>query len=195
MEAVEVSLEESLSDYVAERCQAEEVEILWLGLDASRFDVSGRASWEGDPCRAHPQLTLIWSVAGDFDRYTVRPRIEARVFSLVAPGPVARGERLVGVPGTTSLSLRGQRPWTGGEAVALVALSAGEPLTEANVAPPFDAKAGSIVKVIVRAGALEVYAEGRLLVDARAGDRVTVQLSSTGATLRGLLLPSGEVSL
>lgn len=190
-----MTIEAALVDYATSRCDASRVEIVWLGFDPMQLTAGGKASFDGDPCRAHPQLSLTWSTGDDIDRYTLRPKLSVWVPALVAPEDVAIGEVLSGVVSSVPLAAGGAARWSEGPVVALTSISAGEALTHANSSRPYDALSGSAVIVKVRVGDLEVRTEGRLLGDGRIGDRVQVHIKSTGAALSGVLTTIETVEL
>ena len=67
-------------------------------------------------------------------------------------------------------------------------IAAGEVLTQLRVTARPDAVAGATVALSVRAGALEIRSEGRLLRDARVGETARVYVAATRTVVTGLLL-------
>jgi hypothetical protein len=193
---MELDLQQELVAYVTEQCDATRVEVTWLGVDPTRLPAGvQQVRWEGEPCRAHPQLRLTWVTGGELDQYTVRPELVVWVPALVAAESAAQGELVKVEPGEAPLDkLTGPR-WTSESAVALRSLAAGEPLTAAKVALPADAVSGARVTVRVRTGDLEIRAEGRLIGSARVGQRVGVHLDATGTVARGVLVSPDTVEL
>jgi flagella basal body P-ring formation protein FlgA len=193
---MEPDLQQELVAYVTEQCEATAVEVTWLGLDLARLPPGAQqVRWEGDPCRAHPQLQLTWATGAEVDRYTVRPELVVWVRALVAAEGAAQGELVKVTWGSAPLEkLTGPR-WTSESAVALRPLAAGEALTAAKVALPADAVAGARVTVRVRSGDLEIRTEGRLIGAARVGQRVGVHLYATGNVARGVLVAPDTVEL
>lgn len=184
----------SLVAYATEVCRAERVEVGWLGLDPARLGSGGVPVWSGDPCRAHPELKLVWAVGDDVDVLTVRPRLGVWVTAVVAAAPAAVGEPIVLVPGTARLDTPGAT-WPGGAAVATTAVRTGDVVSLLNARTPPDVVAGTGITVRVRVGSLEIRAEGRLLDAGRIGEPVRAQNLATDAVVRGILVDPNTVEL
>lgn len=195
MDAPPAELESALVAYVTERCSATRVEVRWLGLDPARLEPGGRPAFDGDPCRANPTLTLTWSVGADPDRLRVRPDLVVWVAAAVAARPVEAGAAVPAVIGEARLTELAAGAWTGGEAVAVRGMRAGEPLTRASVRAVPDARSGANVVLGVTAGALRIEADGRLLHDAALGDVVRAYNQATDAVVRGVLVAPDRVEL
>lgn len=182
-----------LAAWVATTCGALQVDVAELGVDPARFGDGGEVRWEGDPCRSHPTLRLVWSHEGDVDALTVRPVLEIRVAAPVAGRAAAVGEPLEVVLGPVLL---GTAPaFVGETALATRAVGAGEPLTVSNAMAPIDRTSGEAVALRVRIGALEVRADGRLLEDGRIGETVRVYNRATDTVVRGVLVSNDTVEL
>jgi Chaperone for flagella basal body P-ring formation len=194
MDAAE--LEAQLVALATERCEAARVEVRWLGVDPARLDPAGTGAWEGDPCGSHPTLALWWTVPGGTDRLTVRPQLSIWVEGPVAAEAAAVGERVRAVPGLVPWSsLAGGAAFPGATGVATRALEAGDPLTVHAVVAPPDVPCGEKIVLRVRAGALEIRSEGRLLEDGRVGQPVRVWVAATDTATRGVLSADRTVDL
>ncbi|MEQ1567715.1 MAG: flagella basal body P-ring formation protein FlgA [Myxococcota bacterium] len=191
----EPALLASLAAYATERCAATRVEVRWLGLDPARLPAGGRPSWEGDPCRPHPTLSLWWSVGGDADRFTVRPDLVVWVSAPVASTPADAGDEVVPIAGVAPLDRLAGGVWTGGPAVAIRALRAGEPLTGTSVRARADVASGAALVVRVRSGDLQIHADGRSIEDGRVGQPIRVYLLATDVVVRGVLTTPTTVDL
>lgn len=188
-------LEAGLVAYATERCGAAAVEIRWLGVERAVLDEPGRASWDGDPCRAHPTLSLWWTAPAGVTRYTVRPELVIWVEAPVAAAPARAGEPVTGELALVELSALVGGRFTGGAAVARRALRAGDPLTSLTVAPAPDAASGARVTLRARVGDLEIRGEGKLLENARIGESVRVWVAATDVSVRGVLSSPDLVDL
>ena len=80
-----------------------------------------------------------------------------------------------------------------GPYLAVAPLEAGAPVTVARVRTAPDWKSGSTVTLVAGSGALVIRTAGRLLSDARNGERVRVANPSTGAVVVGVLTADGTV--
>lgn len=189
------TLTETLAAFARERCGALRVEVEWLGVDPARLAAGGRAAWEGDPCRRHPELALWWTVDGERHRWTVRPELVVWVPARLAAAPVPAGAEVVAVDGAARLDALSGGPWTGGAALAVRPLAAGEPLTAANVRARADAASGRAVVLRVRQGSLEIRTDGRLLEDGFVGRPVRAWVAATDAVVSGVLSDADTVDL
>jgi len=183
-----VDVEASLVEWVESACGAEEVEVHWLGLDEP---VEGELFWEGAPCRPSPELRL--TVDGS-TRYTLRPRLTVWVVAPVAAGSTEADQPVDTELGLVPIERIHGRP-VHGRWLARVALEAGDPVTDAVVAPLPDVRKGASVDLQVQRGTLQITAPGRLLEDARLGERVRVVNEATRVTLRGVLVASDTVEI
>lgn len=66
-----LSLEPSLVEYVAQRCEAEKVDVAYVGV-ADWALPEGEVVWSGDPCVPNATLTVTVS---DGSSWTVRPQL------------------------------------------------------------------------------------------------------------------------
>ncbi len=186
-------LQASLAGWATDACQAERVDVAWLGIDPARLPAGGTGRWSGDPCRAHPVVELTWGTGDDVDFYTLRPELAVWVAADVAAGPAAAGAAIRVTPGLVRVETAGS--WPGGAAVAIRAVRAGEPVTLANARPAADLASGAPVSVVVRAGALEIRSAGKLLEPGRVGQPVRVLGTATHAILDGVLVDRDTVEI
>ena len=145
----------------------------------------------------HVPVGLELRAASGGGSWRVRPAV--RFYGLV---PVAATEARAGEPVPIKLErlpldvLRGGEPadatlpWE-----ARVTVEAGEPLTSSLVRLVPDVREGTIVRVVVRRGGLEVRCDAQLQADARYGDAVPVLNLVTRARLAGVLQTDGSVLL
>ncbi len=190
-----VDVDASLSAWVEQVCDAEHVDVDWTGLDASRLPQGTQSlRWTGDPCRRRPTLRATAVRRSEaVARYTVQPELTAWVRVPVAATDLQAGEALdVGSGLVASHAIIGQ-PVSDG--VARVDIAAGDPLTTSVVALRMDAHTGSTVDLVVRRGALQISAPGRLLEGARRGDRVRVANAFTREGLLGILVDDTTVEV
>ncbi len=174
---------DALLEWVAHQCHATRVELITTGVVNDAM-VSDEASFDGDPCRAHPVLRVH---TGD-RTLTVRPTLALWVEAPVASSPAAPGEVVAWTLAPARLDLAGGPIVHPGEWIATDTIAAGEVLTQLRVTARPDAVAGATVALSVRAGALEIRSEGRLLRDARVGETARVYVAATRTVVTGLLL-------
>lgn len=180
--------EASLVAWVEQACDAVSVDVHWLGVDE---DLDGALRWEGNPCRARPQLRL-W--VDDRPR-TVRPHLTVWVRVPVASAPASPGQAISWEEGVAPVeSVRGV-PLRSEGLQARVSLDAGDPITDAVVLLPPDARRGAPVTLTVTAGSLTVTAPGELLEDGTLGQSVRVVNLATHTTQRGHLVRPDTVDL
>jgi len=186
------ALEASLTHYVEQQCDAEEVEVEWMGLDPALLP-DGEWHWQGDPCRSRPNLFL--SVVSEHQlkrRVMVRPSLTIWVEVPVAAESTPMGQFVKPTLGKVKLNELVGDPvseaWR-----ARVFIPKGAPITTAVVAPIPDATNGSEVKLIVQVRSLVISAEGRLMQDAAIGEGVRVRNHATGQVVSGILRDSGTV--
>lgn len=184
----------SLVAYATEVCRAVRVEVGWLGLDPARLPAGGVPMWSGDPCRAHPELKLIWGQGDDVDVLTVRPRLGVWVPARIASAPAGIGELILVVDGTARIEdLDGVLPV--GDLVATTAIQTGDVVSATNARVRPDAAAGGDVTLRVRVGSLVITAPGRLLDAARIGGDARAQNLATDTIVRGTLIDADTVEL
>jgi flagella basal body P-ring formation protein FlgA len=82
-----------------------------------------------------------------------------------------------------------------GPFLALAPLEAGAPVTASRVRTAPDWKSGSTVTLLAGANGLVIKAPGRLLADARNGERVRVANPATGAVVVGVITADGLVKV
>ena len=185
------ALEASLSHYVEQQCEAEQVDIEWMGLDPEMLPEDWH--WKGDPCRSRPNLFL--SVVDNHQlqrRMMVRPSLTIWVEVPVAAESTPMGQLVKTESGRIKIKDLVGDPV--GEAWrARVFIPKGTPVTTAVVAPIPDATNGSEIKLIVKVRSLVISAEGRLMEDASIGEDVRVRNHATGQVVSGVLRDSGTV--
>ena len=190
-------VESSLADYAIDSCKAETVEVRWLGLAEERLPTAIQdIVWDGDPCRRRPDLRMTVVDAGKIDaQYTLRPSLVVSVRVPVANADFRPGDPVTANWGLVPIEKVQGTPITSGNWAARVNIDAGEPITDAVVEQPIDAKKGSAVTLQIVRGALTLNAPGSLLEDARIGESIRVVNEATHVALRGVLVAPDTVQL
>jgi flagella basal body P-ring formation protein FlgA len=187
----------ALVAFALSACDAVSVQVDALGVDPSALEGADHVAWHGDPCSSHPTLRLeVFDGATVARRLTVSPALTVVVEGLVAADDAPAGAALTGVRGTYRLDRRAgapvdrEGPWR-----ATTAVSAGAPLTTANVRPMPHVLRGAEVDLVVVRGAVALTAPGRLLEDGVLGEPVRVHNQATQVAARGVLVAPSTVEL
>jgi flagella basal body P-ring formation protein FlgA len=186
----------SLIAWVEETCNAARVEVAHLGV-ANEVVAEGDLHWSGDPCRERPRLRV--SVVKDGvlrTELSLRPALSIWMNTPVATHTIAPGQPVSTAPGVARMGalvgepLLAEGPWT-----AKISIDKGEPVSASMVQRPLDLTSGQAVSIRVTRGAIVLSAPGRLLQDARIGDRVVVANEATRTTVRGVLISADLVEV
>ena len=188
------AVQQHLESWAQQACAAETVEVHSVALAPQVLEGAVRVDWSGDPCHTRPSLELTVTTAEKVRTLTVQPRLTVWVPVPVAAHAVDAGERVTTTSGTARIQDIVGAPVSGAW-TARVALTAGEPVTDAVVEPELLARRGDSVEIVLNRGGLTLRAQGQLLQDGRRGDRVSVTNSATRTTVRGVLVASTRVEV
>ncbi len=181
-----------LASHVQAVCPSTRATVLDLGLAGIPEDLHWRI--QGYPCRERPRLRLIGTRDGAVVRaLTFQPHLKLdregwRVVRDAKPGDTVQLERAWVPYATPPVELRPPMR-------ARRALRAGQVLGPLDAEPLPDAERGDDVELLLHRGALTVRSSGRLLTDARLGERVRARHAVTGVVLEGTLTDPGTVEV
>jgi len=190
-------VETSLIAYATEECEAQQVEVKWLGLSP---DLPGGSDsvfhWSGSPCHSRPTLKLtVVENELPVGVWRFRPALNVWIEVPVAAEAIPVGSLVKAAPGVALIqNIQGQVV-SDGAWIARVALRKGEPLTQRKLRVQPDIPKGSRVRIEAQHGALSVSADGKLMEDAFIGKPVRVLNLATRTTQRGRLVASDRVVL
>jgi len=191
------AIEESLAAYAAAVCDAEAVDVSWLGLSQ---DLPGtddaQLDWRGDPCRGRPELRLrIVEHGALLSQVPVRPGLDVWVRAPVAPRRLSPGEDFSPRPGLVlAQDLRGTAVGEGTWR-SRVSLREGQAVTTAAVIRVPDVERGSDVTLTIVRGSLRIEAPGRLAEHGYVGERVRVVNEATQVVAEGVLVAPDSVRI
>jgi hypothetical protein len=190
-------VEASLIAYATKKCDAERVEVNWLGLLA---ELPGGPDsvfhWAGSPCQSRPALKLTAVENGvPVGVWRFRPSLNVWINVPVAAVNAFVGDLVQFEPGVVLVQDAQGELATEGSWVARVAIEKGEVLTQRKLSLRPDRLKGTRVRIETQYGSLSVSADGKLMEDAFFGKAVRVLNLATRTTQKGRLLTNGRVVL
>jgi flagella basal body P-ring formation protein FlgA len=198
---IEASLRESLKGMAIPNADLDIVEY-------SKFRVpSGRLSFPIESLPAPSSgNTAIWNgfVEHEHRRYPVwaRVRIVVPLTRVVAVGNLRAGQKVesgdvrietVGIFPTRSLALQSLSDCVG--MLARRYLTAGTPVSAADLMPPYDVDRGDIVTVEVQSGGAVLVLEAEAQASGREGQSITLRNSTSGKIFRAKITGKGRALL
>jgi flagella basal body P-ring formation protein FlgA len=192
---IEEAVIAALSEMVAESCSASQVEIHHLGIRKEVLANGASFRWTGNACRSNPRLNLsIVRESGEATNLVVQPALTIWMQVPVAAKDIQTGQLVYPVRGLVKLSsLSGTVVPAGGE--ARVPIAAGKPITTMNVREPYDARVGNTVTLQVIRGPITLTTPGKLMSNARIGDKVRVVNHHNQTVMTGTLLSPDNVQI
>lgn len=191
------AVEASLANYALVVCEAEAVDVAWLGLgDQLPGSDAAELDWVGDPCRGRPELKLRIIEAGALvGRVPVRPGLDVWVRTWVAPQRILPGEDFVPISGLVLAQDQRGQPVTEGTWRSRVSLRAGQAVSTGLVLRVPDVEQGTDVTLTVVRGGLRIDAPGRLAEDGYVGESVRVVNEATKVLAEGVLIAPDRVRI
>ena len=156
---------------------------------------AAHTTWSGQACRARPTLRLR-SVRTDGSPVdlTVRPTLRIFIQALRATEPAREENPVAWTLARAELGSLVGDPVPPGEWVARRPLEVDEVLTTELVRPPWVARSGSTVEVVLRRGPIVLKDQGTLLVDA-ANLGQSVRVATSRAAFDGVLVDPDTVEI
>lgn len=190
-------VETSLIAYATEECEAEQVEVKWLGLSPGLPGGPDAVfHWTGSPCQSRPSLKLtVVENQSPVGVWRFRPALSVWIKVPVAAEAVPVGGLVRFDSGLALIQNVQGEVVTEGSWVARVAIQKGEPLTRRSLRVQPDILKGTRVRIEAQHGALSVSADGKLMEDAFIGKPVRVLNLATRTTQSGRLVASDRVVL